>query len=73
MTEEFVREKLFHPFQTTKPHGMGIGMYESYQYINAIGGRISVETAPESGTRFDVYLPVAQLSNSPTVFSGTLG
>ena len=73
MTEEFVREKLFHPFQTTKPHGMGIGMYESYQYINAIGGRISVETAPESGTRFDVHLPVAQLSNSPTAFSGTLG
>ncbi len=70
MTNEFVREKLFHPFQTTKPHGMGIGMYESYQYINAIGGRISVETVPDSGTRFDVHLPVAQLSNNPPAFSG---
>jgi putative PEP-CTERM system histidine kinase len=70
MTNEFVREKLFHPFQTTKSHGMGIGMYESFQYINAIGGRISVETAPDSGTRFDVYLPIALVSNSPTAYSG---
>jgi C4-dicarboxylate-specific signal transduction histidine kinase len=70
MTSDFVREKLFHPFQTTKPQGMGIGMYESYQYINGIGGRINVETAPDSGTRFDIYLPIAYGTCDSEAFSG---
>jgi len=64
MTEEFIREQLFHPFQTTKPQGMGIGMYESMQYVNSIGGRIAVESSPDAGTRFDVYLQLAGSSLS---------
>ncbi len=64
MSTEFIQEKLFHPFQTTKPYGMGIGMYESFQYINTIGGRIAVESAPGCGTRFQVYLPLTG-ENSP--------
>ena len=59
MSPEFVKEKLFHPFQTTKPHGMGIGMYESFQYLSTIGGRITVESMPGCGTRFQVYLLLA--------------
>ena len=62
MSEEFVRDQLFHPFQTTKPQGMGIGMYESIQYVNGISGRIAVESALDAGTRFDVYLPLATQS-----------
>ena len=59
MTEEFVRERLFRPFQTTKPLGMGIGMNESFQYVSGIGGRIAVESSTTSGTRFRVFLPIA--------------
>lgn len=59
MSEEFVRERLFRPYQTTKSQGMGIGMYESYQYINGIGGRITVDSSPGGGTRFQVLLPLA--------------
>lgn len=59
MTEEFVREQLFRPYQTTKLQGMGIGMYESSQYINGIGGRITVDSSPVGGTRFQVFLPLA--------------
>ncbi len=59
MTEEFVRERLFRPYQTTKPQGMGIGMYESIQYVNGIGGRIAVESSLNDGTRFQVFLPLA--------------
>lgn len=56
MTEEFLRERLFRPFQTTKPQGMGIGMNESFQYVSTIGGRIFVESALNKGTRFRVSL-----------------
>ena len=59
MSEEFVRERLFRPFQTTKPQGMGIGMNESFQYVSAVGGRILVESIANSGTRFRVLLRIA--------------
>jgi signal transduction histidine kinase len=62
MTQEFLRERLFHPFQTTKSQGMGIGMYESYQYLNSIGGRISANSQPERGSTFCVFLPLANPS-----------
>jgi signal transduction histidine kinase len=57
MTPEFVRDRLFKPFQTTKPHGMGIGVYESYQYVTGLGGRILVDSTPGVGTRVRVSLP----------------
>lgn len=59
MTEEFIRERLFRPFQTTKPQGMGIGMNESFQYVSAIGGRIEVESVVRAGTRFRIRLRAA--------------
>ena len=62
MTEEFVRERLFRPYQTTKSLGMGIGMYESFHYVSGIGGRIEVESSPNRGTRFQVLLPLAGAS-----------
>ena len=49
MTPEFVRERLFKPFQTTKPTGMGIGVYESSQYVAGLGGSIAVESEPGVG------------------------
>ena len=40
-------------------------MYESYQYVSGIGGRIAVESAPNQGTRFDVFLPLANKPAMP--------
>ncbi len=48
MTPEFVRERLFKPFQTTKETGMGIGAFECQQYVQQVGGRIEVESSPEA-------------------------
>ncbi|MFN3565984.1 MAG: XrtA/PEP-CTERM system histidine kinase PrsK [Burkholderiaceae bacterium] len=62
MTAEFVRERLFKPFQSTKHTGMGIGAYESQQYVSSIGGRIEVDTAPGAGTTVRVFLPLASRS-----------
>lgn len=58
MTPEFVRERLFKPFQTTKEAGMGIGAYESFQYVHELGGKISVDSAINVGTRVSLLLPL---------------
>lgn len=57
MTPEFMRERLFKPFETTKASGMGIGMYESLQYVRGIGGEIDVRSTPDEGTVVRVTLP----------------
>ena len=51
MTPEFIRDRLFKPFQTTKASGMGIGVYESAQYVTGLGGEIRVDSRPGAGTR----------------------
>jgi putative PEP-CTERM system histidine kinase len=60
MSAEFVRERLFKPFETTKTTGMGIGAYESLQYIRSLGGDIEVESAVGAGTTVRVLLPQAE-------------
>jgi signal transduction histidine kinase len=57
MTPEFVRERLFRPFQTTKETGMGIGAYESFQYVQELGGRVQVDSTPGAGTQVRLLLP----------------
>jgi putative PEP-CTERM system histidine kinase len=61
MSTEFVRERLFKPFQTTKLSGMGIGAYESHQYIRELGGNIQVESQENVGTRFRISLPLIEV------------
>ncbi len=47
------------PFDTTKCNaGMGVGVYESREFVHALGGDITVESAPRRGTLFRVKLPV---------------
>ena len=58
MTEEFLRKRLFRPFNTTKHNGMGIGSYESSQYIRELGGSLAVSSEPGKGTTITVVLPV---------------
>lgn len=58
MTPEFVRERLFKPFQSTKRAGMGIGAYESFQYVQELGGTVKVDSEPGKGTRITLLLPL---------------
>jgi len=58
MSQDFIRDRLFKPFQTTKRSGMGIGAYESFQYVHELGGRINVDSAPGRGTTVDIRLPL---------------
>lgn len=64
MSEEFIRERLFKPFHTTKHSGMGIGAYESRQYIQELGGDIRVESKENVGTRFVITLPLIEVSKT---------
>ncbi|MFO0754794.1 MAG: XrtA/PEP-CTERM system histidine kinase PrsK [Thermodesulfovibrionales bacterium] len=57
MTEEFQRKHLFKPFSTTKEKGLGIGLYQCRQIVEAHGGRIEVSSAPGKGSVFTVALP----------------
>jgi len=58
MSQEFIRDRLFKPFQSTKAAGMGIGAYESAQYIRELGGEMLVDSEPGKGTRIRVILPL---------------
>ena len=64
MAEEFVQTRLFKPFQTTKEAGMGIGSYESFQYVRELGGRISVESEVGKGTVVHLSLPLVEISHA---------
>ena len=57
MTPEFVRDRLFRPFQTTKEAGMGIGVYESAQYVASLGGALDVDSRPGKGTTVRIRMP----------------
>ncbi|MBP7614767.1 MAG: XrtA/PEP-CTERM system histidine kinase PrsK [Thauera sp.] len=57
MSPEFVRERLSRPFQTTKSSGMGIGVYETRQYLEEIGGTLHYDSEVGHGTRVTIELP----------------
>jgi putative PEP-CTERM system histidine kinase len=61
MSEDFIRERLFKPFETTKSAGMGIGVFESLEYINELGGKLDVASQPGAGTTFTIVLPLHQV------------
>lgn len=58
---ESVRQHLFEPFTTTKPpgEGTGLGLYTSYMLVQAMHGSLSLDAAPQGGTRARVILPAA--------------
>lgn len=62
MSDEFVRNRLFRPFQTTKPEGVGLGLYTSSQILLFHRGDLVVKSRPGEGTLVRVILPVEDSS-----------
>jgi len=60
MDSDFLRDRLFQPFSSSKPGGFGIGAFEARSLIIAMGGRLSVDSRPGHGTTFTILLPAAE-------------
>ncbi|PVI04433.1 hypothetical protein DM02DRAFT_716256 [Periconia macrospinosa] len=70
MTEQFLANKAFQPFQQENSHspGTGLGLSIVRQIVDSLGGRINITSAPGQGTevriRFALPQPEASLSQS---------
>jgi signal transduction histidine kinase len=52
--------KLFQPFQTTKPRGMGLGLCYCKRTVEGFGGTIQGGNRPEGGACFVIRLPLGE-------------
>lgn len=71
--DERVRERLFTPFATTKPRGLGtgLGLVAVDRFVRTAGGHIDVDSAPGRGTTFRLVFPRAALqANAARVLVG---
>ncbi|MDP1861878.1 MAG: PAS domain S-box protein [Gemmatimonadaceae bacterium] len=62
---EALRGRIFEPFVSTKGaesthSGMGLGLALVHGSVTAFGGRVSLHSAPEGGSMFEVSLPLTQ-------------
>jgi two-component system sensor kinase FixL len=53
-------DRLFEPFYTTKPEGLGMGLSISLGIIRAHGGNMEASNNPEGGATFTFTLPAHQ-------------
>jgi signal transduction histidine kinase len=63
MSADFIRERLFKPFESTKSAGMGIGVFESQEYINELGGALDVQSVLQQGSVFTITLPLFEVDS----------
>ncbi|MFZ5865307.1 MAG: hybrid sensor histidine kinase/response regulator [Thermodesulfobacteriota bacterium] len=52
-------ERIFDPYFTTKPNGIGLGLSASYAAVRRHSGHISVRSEVGAGTTFTIYLPAS--------------
>jgi len=65
MDEAFIRDGLFKPFVSTKgKSGMGIGVYETREFVRGLGGEVEVISRVNEGTTFRMRIPISEETKS---------
>src|SRR4029077_13459401 len=61
-----VMERVFEPFFSTKTfgEGTGLGLSQVFGFAKQIGGAVGVESEPDKGATFTLYLPASHGANS---------
>ena len=52
------KERIFDPFFTSKPHGVGLGLAITKAIIENHSGCIRIDSEPGKGSAFNIYLPL---------------
>jgi putative PEP-CTERM system histidine kinase len=66
MSVDFIRDRLFRPFDSTKgSQGMGIGAYQAKAFARRMGGRLSVESSASNGTTVTLFLKAPDEQANP--------
>jgi nitrogen-specific signal transduction histidine kinase len=52
-------DRVFDPFVTTKPRGLGLGLALSHRIVEEHRGALRVASTPGKGTTFSAHLPIA--------------
>lgn len=59
------QKKIFQLFHTTRPGGTGIGLANTFRFVQLHNGRIEFESEPGRGTIFRIELPIARHAEMP--------
>lgn len=68
MSENFIANQLFKPFESTKEGGFGIGAYEARALAISMQGQLRVESRVGKGTCFTLSLPMVDESTASIDF-----
>ncbi len=60
MAPDFVRDRLFEPFTTSKLEGSGIGAFQARELLREAGGDLIVLSAPGQGTTMRLLMPLVE-------------
>jgi PAS domain S-box-containing protein len=64
------QKKIFQLFHTTRPGGTGIGLANTFRFVQLHNGRIEFESEPGRGTTFRIELPLARYADTPAEIRG---
>jgi PAS domain S-box-containing protein len=65
--EEKLQSLIFEPFFSTKKNGSGLGLSTVYGIVKQAGGHITVQSAPNEGSTFRLFFPVASATESESL------
>ena len=70
MPPELLRDRLRHPFQSSKVGGLGLGLFECRELARELGGELAIESVPGRGTAARLRLPLAERAPTAAEVAG---